>query len=448
MKKLNILSIMSLLVASLTLAACGGGGGGGSPQDSIVSKSSVNSSSISSLASSTTSSNSSSMNSSVNTSSQPSMSSQSSIVSSANSSVFALDIVNPASGIYIPVNGELEITASFSGISANQLEWEVFPNTDVSITPLTTSANTAIVKFKATKKGSYSVQVTNTSNIEYAEISIDVHPIYLAVDTTHQNRILLDADGRIISSLDGTPSETGMTMIAASNFYGLAVDSQGAVRQWGSVLAPLPSGLSKVKHIAAAYYGAAAINEAGELFIWGKLNNQFYSLHSALADKKFIDADPIGTTGFIAAVDVDNKLLVFSGVDGSEMTLPTNWQTKKFVRVCGLDYHILALDDAGLIHIWNTGRDALPALENLPETTAPVEKIFCNGDSQAAVIQSDGNVIAWGADENVAYFDSSQIADFPEIKSISLYTYVDPAFLTKDGAYIDRNKQLIKSYND
>jgi hypothetical protein len=451
MKKLNILSIMSLLITSFTITACGGGGGdggGGSQQDSIISKSSVNSSLISSLTSSSTSNNSSSMNSSINQSSQSSMNSQSSLVSSANSSNFALNIFSPASGVYIPVNRELEITASFSGISANQLEWKVFPNTNVSITPVTTTSSSATVKFKATQKGSYSIQLTNTANIEYAGVDIDVHPIYLAVDSTKQNRILLDADGRIISDLAATPGEPSMSMIAAGTFYGVAVDNQGAVRQWGSVPAPLPLGLNNVKHIAAATYGAVAIKHTGDLVIWGKVNNQLYSLHQNFASKKILDADPIGSTNLIATVDTDNKLQVFSGVDGSEMTLPTSWQTKKFVQVCGLNHHLLALENSGLIYIWNSGGEAVPELESLPETLVSVEKIFCNGDSQAAAIQTDGEVVVWGADSNVAYFDSSNIVNFPEIKSVSLFSNADPTFLTKDGAYIDRYNQLVPNYND
>ena len=439
MKKLNILSTMSLLIASLTLAACGGGGGsGGRLQDSIVSKSSINSSLASSLTSSSASSDSSSMNSSITLSS----------MSSANSSSFALNILSPTSSVYIPVNSELEITASFSGISANQLEWKVFPNTNVSITPVSTTTSSATVKFKATQKGNYSIQLTNTANIEYADVDIDVHPIYLAVDSTKQNRILLDADGRIISNLAATPDEPGMTMIAAGTFYGVAVDNQGAVRQWGSVPAPLPTGLNNVKHIAAATYGAVAIKHTGDLVIWGKVNNQLYSLHQNFASKKFLDADPIGSTNLIATVDTANKLQVFSGVDGSEMTLPTSWQTKKFVQVCGLNHHLLALENSGLIYIWNTGGEAVPELESLPETLVSVENIFCNGDSQAAAIQTDGEVVVWGADSNVAYFDSSNIANFPEIESVSLFSNADPTFLTKEGAYIDRYNKLVPNYDD
>jgi hypothetical protein len=439
MKKINAISIISLLVASLTLAACGGGGGGKGQQNSVVQKSSVNSfaSSISSNA-----------NSSLNQSSLSSM--QSSSLSSISSSAFSLNIVSPASGIYIPVDSELEITANFSGISANQLQWQVFPSTNASITPIGTGSNSARVKFKAIRNGSYNIQLTNTFNNQYAQIDIDVHPVYLAFDTEVQNRILLRNDGRIIPSIQNVPTEAGMTGIAAGFNFGLAIDSTGTVRQWGSAPAPLPSGLNDVKSISAAYEGAAAIKNNGTLVIWGKLNNQFFSVPSSLAGKTFLEAEPIGTTATFAVLDTDNNLKVFFGTDGSELTLPSNWQDKKFAHICALDHHLLVVDTVGLMYIWKVfeGRESLPALENLPENTAPVEKVFCNGDEQAAIIQSDGKVIAWGADQNVPYFDSSEISGFPKIKAVSLFTYGNPTFLTEEGAYIDRNNKLITTYDE
>ena len=440
MKKLSALSII-LLITSLTLAACGGGGGGKSQQNSVVQKSSVNSSVQSSLQASSASSISSSANSSLNQSSPSSMQS---------SSAFSLDIVSPASDIYIPIDSELEITANFSGISANQLQWQVFPNTDVTITPVSTSSNSATVRFKATSNGNYNIQLGNSSNNQYAQINVDVHPVYLAIDTEVQNRILLRSDGQIISSIRNVPTEAGMTGIAAGFNFGLAIDSTGTVHQWGNAPAPLPSGLSGVKSISAAYEGAAAIKNNGELVIWGKLNNQFFSVPSSLAGKTFLEAEPIGTTATFAVLDTDNNLKVFFGTDGSELTLPSNWQDKKFAHICALDHHLLVVDTAGLMYIWKVfeGRESLPALENLPENTAPIEKVFCNGDQQAAVILSDGKVIAWGADQNVAYFDSSELPNFPKIKAVGLYTYGNPTFLTEKGAYIDRNNKLITTYDE
>ena len=113
----------------------------------------------------------------------------------------------------------------------------------------------------------------NPDNIDlpfefYAEINIDVHSVYLAIDTDTQNRILLRGDGRIVSGIQTVPPEAGMVGIAAGFSYGVAIDSTGAVRQWGSVPAPLPAGLDNVKAISAAYYGAAAIKKNGELVIW------------------------------------------------------------------------------------------------------------------------------------------------------------------------------------
>lgn len=504
MKRINAISMVSLLIVSVSLAACGGGGGG-RKNNSIVSKSSVNSSVQSLLQGSSTDSSLSNVNSSINENSQSSIgqgsqpsidqglqssigqglqssigrgsqssigqgsqssisqslqssissssasfiSSQSSITSSI-SSLFSLDIVSPSSDIYIPVNSELEIIANFSGISADQLQWQVSPNTDASITPVSTSNNATVVKFKATKNGSYNIQVTNTSNIQYAQIDVDVHPVYLAIDTEVQNQILLRSDGQIISYIGNVPTETGMTKIAAGFGYGLAIDAAGKVHQWGLAPAPVPSGLSNVKSIAAAYHGAAAIQNDGKLVIWGKLNDQFFSVPNSLSEKAFIEAEPIGTTGDFAVLDTDNKLTVFNGGDGSELTLPNSWQEKKFAHICALNNHLLVADTEGLLYIWKVieSRESLPALETLPEITAPVDKVFCNGDEQAAIILSDGKVISWGADQNITYFDSSTIPGFPKIKAVGLYTYANPTFLTEEGAYIDRNNKLITTYDE
>ena len=88
--------------------------------------------------------------------------------------------------------------------------------------------------------------------------------------------LALKADGTVVSlrtgSADSIPIPAGLSDVVAidSAIDAIALKSDGTVVAWGSLVAPVPSGLTNVTAIAAGGYHDMALKADGTVVVWGK----------------------------------------------------------------------------------------------------------------------------------------------------------------------------------
>jgi hypothetical protein len=360
-----------------------------------------------------------------------------------------VSIASPADDVLVPLAAAQEIQVTFAGTSADRLTWTVLPAgiaANATVTAVSSTATSAVVSFSASVADDYTVRVTNQDDpSKVSEVEIRVHDVYTHITGKSQRRAFLRADGQVHSDMVGAPTAAAIH-IATGYRQGVAALADGTVVAWGDVIrAPVPSGLTGVKAVAAGSYFAMAQKADDTLTIWGHLNNDAV-MAAEVVGAKVLDFDASLST--MQVVKEDGSMVVWSGDSGNLHTLPAAWQGRKFKKVCGTGWHVVAVDEAGAVYSWNPVNTGDPALDTPPATSGPVAAVFC-GDSHAALVQEDGRVLTWGEDlgSNGA-FDSNTVSGFPRIKDASFYTYGDPAFLTEGGAVIDRNGQLVRDLDD
>ena len=359
----------------------------------------------------------------------------------------AVNIDTPADEVLVPLNAAQEIGVTFAGTSADRLAWTILPSgiaANATVTQVSSTASGAIVSFTASVADDYTVRVSSQDDpTKISEIEIGVHQAYTEITGKSQRRAFLRADGQILSTLVNTPTAQAVH-IATGNRFGVAALADGTVVSWGDVIpAPVPSGLSGVKAVAAASYFAMAQKEDDTLTIWGHLNNDAV-MAPEVAGVKVIAFDASLST--MNVVKEDGSMVVWGGDNGALKALPTDWQTRKFKKVCGTQWHVVAVDEAGAVHAWNPVNSSDPAMDTPPATSGPVAAVFC-GSSNAALVQEDGRVLTWGEDlGSDGVFDSNAVSGFPRIKDVSFYTYGNPLFLTEGGAVIGRDGSLVRDF--
>lgn len=372
----------------------------------------------------------------------------------------SLSLTAPANNTLVAVDTAQPVTASVSNITADQLSWTVLPAgmaSNVTLEPAVSIGSGVTMNFTATVPGDYTVRVTaNTDTTKTAQVDLRVHEEYLAIDSFHQRRVILRADGRVVGTTlsDGADQEDAPTdelkAVSQGLRFRLGIRLDGSVVLWGdgsnngttiSTGSP-PSGLV-AKHVAAGSYHSIAIGEDGTLAVWGRINGKDTELPDELETGTFIDADV--SNGDFAAIREDGTLVVWSADSGQLNTLPADWQGKTFTQVCSTMWHVVALDSTGVVWAWNPVNGLEPALDTPPAATGPVTAVFCGSD-QAAYVQQDGRVRTWGVIEGTAsepLFDSSTVSGFPRVKGVSLFQYRSTYFLTESGAIIDTSGNVV-----
>jgi hypothetical protein len=360
----------------------------------------------------------------------------------------SLAITAPADDDLVPVDGARTVTAAIGGTLPAALNWQVLPAgmaANATVTPVSSSVTTAVVEFRASVPGDYTLRLTSDDDdSKVAQIELRVHTVYTAVDSLIQNRTYLQANGTVKSESDGAPVGA-MKAIAQGHRFGVAVRVDGTVVSWGLTTAPVPSGLTQVKQVAAGDYFAVAIREDGTMVAWGKRNSDA-EIPESLANAKFKDAD--ATNAVIAAILEDGTITAWSGDTGEVETLPAAWQGRKFTQVCGTVWHVMAIDVAGTLFSWKPLSSVVSALDTVPATSGAVTAVYC-GSEHAALVQSDGRVRTWGDELGPGgAFDSATLSSFPRIKGATFYSFGNPQFLTEGGAIVDIAGYVVTSVDD
>lgn len=366
----------------------------------------------------------------------------------------------PASNTLVGVNRAQNITASIANISASRLVWSVLPAgraANATITPVSSTNTAAIVEFRASVAGTYTVKVTSTDDAtKTAQLDLRVHTVYTAIDGYGQGRSFLRADGRVVvtgvgnaADATGSPADA-LQQIAQGESFRVGVRADGTVVSWGTAIdgdnsapTPPPAGLAQVSKVDAGHYHAIAILMDGTLATWGRFNGFDMRLPDGYSTRKFTAAGAL--LGATAALEDSGSISVWNGMDGRLLSVPAAWQGRTFKTLCATQWHVIAVDAAGALFAWNALNDGDPATGTPPATSGPVAAVYCGSDN-AALVQEDGRVMTWG--ENIGIsgaFDSGTVAGFPRIKGASLYAYGEPYFLSEGGAIIDRAGNIVSS---
>lgn len=360
-----------------------------------------------------------------------------------------VNLASPADKTLVPVGGAQEISATIAGTTAARLTWTILPAgiaANATLTPVSSNSTTVVMSFSATVPDAYTVRVSSQDDTtKVDEIEVDVHQVYTQISGKSQRRAYLQADGHIRSDLINTP--TGLAKDIATGYrFGVAAMNDGTVTTWGDVIpAPVPSGLTQVTAVAAGHYFAMAQKEDGTLTVWGHLNNDAV-MAPEVVGVKVVDFD--ATLSNMVVIKEDGSMVAWSGDSGNLRPLPVEHQARKFTKFCATQWYVVAIDDAGAVHAWNSTNTSDPALATPPATTGPVTAVYC-GAEQAALVQEDGRVMTWGEDlGDEGAFDSNTVSGFPRIKDVSFYSYGNPQFLTEGGAVVDREGVLIRDVDE
>ncbi|MDR2336735.1 MAG: hypothetical protein LBE03_01370 [Candidatus Nomurabacteria bacterium] len=180
-----------------------------------------------------------------------------------------------------------------------------------------------------------------------------------------------------------------ITKTAAGWTHALALDDMGTVYAWGSnsygelgignattddVAAPVKvDGLDKIVAIAAGGEHSMAINEAGELYIWG--NNSYGQIGN-------------GTT-----VNVSSPIKL-NGLGGASNAISAD---TKIVAIAARGYHSLAVDENGKLYAW--GRNDTGQVGNGTSISNVLRPIKINGlqDNTPNAITNNTRIVAVAA---------------------------------------------------
>ena len=354
----------------------------------------------------------------------------------------------PADNTLVPVDYTQYISVSFAGTTADRLTWTVLPSgiaADATVTLYSSGANNAILAFTAQVPADYTVRVsTQDDTSKTDEIDFRVHQEYNAIAGKSQQGGFVQINGRIRSQMPGAPADSALD-IASGYRFSVALKTDGTVTQWGpSISSPVPSGLTEVTAVAAGAYFAMAQKQDDTLVVWGKFNQEPV-LPAELVGTKVIAFD--ASLGTMQAIKEDGTLVVWRET-GTVVPENPDWQNKKFKKVCGTNWHVVAVDVDGGVFAWNPTNNGDPAMNTVPATSGKVAAVFC-GSAYATLVQEDGRVMTWGEELGAAGpFDSNTVPGFPRIKDVASYAFFDPVFLTETGAVIEVTGELYRAIDD
>lgn len=176
------------------------------------------------------------------------------------------------------------------------------------------------------------------------------------------------------------------------------------------------TGLANIKAIAAGDNYAAAINESGDLYMWG--DNEFGQLGVGDNNPRYTPVKVASGIKSVAvsdnhtvAVKVDGTVIAFGKNEMGQLGNGTNAPSNVPVNVIGLtnikevalgDDHSLALGEDGLIYAWGSNYQGRLGDGTVTATATPVTLGLNNvvaiaaGFAHSLALTGDGHVYSWG----------------------------------------------------
>jgi hypothetical protein len=222
--------------------------------------------------------------------------------------------------------------------------------------------------------------------------------------------IVLSEDGTIDawnpSAQGGVPDGvSGVTAIAAGDWLGLALSSNGKVTAWGDDSygkATVPQSLSNVSAISSKRYHSLALRGDGTVVAWGYNHGNAQGSGPIDVPTSLSDVIAIETSAEGSLAKKSNGTFVAWGSFPS----PPSWDG--LTTVSAGFYHAAGLRSDGTMIAW--GYNAYGATD-VPPGLTDVAAVDCGYQSTYA-LKNDGTVVAWG--DNI-----SQTTIHPDIRGVT-----------------------------
>jgi hypothetical protein len=200
---------------------------------------------------------------------------------------------------------------------------------------------------------------------------------------------------------------SGVTAIAAGNYYSLALKSDGTVVAWGCGLlgvqgaCNVPSDLSGVTRIAAGGDYALALKADGTLVAWGKNCSDVYTDFGQCNVPSSLSGVTAIAAGFAQSLAVKSDGTVVAWGCGTASGFSSDYgQCDVPAGLSGVTavaagyFHSLALKSDGTVVAWGCAIDNVGQC-SVPNGLSGVTAIAA-GAFHSLALKSDGTVVAWG----------------------------------------------------
>jgi hypothetical protein len=205
---------------------------------------------------------------------------------------------------------------------------------------------------------------------------------------------------------------SGVTAIAAGNYYSLALKSDGTVVAWGCGLlgvqgaCNVPSDLSGVTRIAAGGDYALALKADGTLVAWGKNCSDVYTdfgqcnVPSSLSGVTAIAAGAFHSL----ALKSDGTVVAWGcGIDNGQCSVPNG--LSGVTAIAAADAHSLALKSDGTVVAWGCGGGTDNGQCSVPNGLSGVTAISAGLHHSVALVELTNQTITFGPLANKTYGD-------------------------------------------
>lgn len=193
-----------------------------------------------------------------------------------------------------------------------------------------------------------------------------------------------------------TELKDNAAVIGAGPTFGVGVDKDGVVYEWGKLtdrLKQIPADMGKIEKLAVGQDHVLALNEDGKLFTWGFNRMNLNQIPEELKVKKIKSIQ----AGYQVSVVVteDGKVTAW----GNENTVDIVASKVKDEKVKDVALNIqtgLALTEDGKVFPLAKRETAFDAI---PDEIQGDVKSLAMTDKSVGAVRSDGTVIVWGSNE-------------------------------------------------
>ena len=207
--------------------------------------------------------------------------------------------------------------------------------------------------------------------------------------------LALNSDGTVVqwgSRSYGTvpPGLSGVTAIAMGAAHSLALKNNGTVVQWGNIATAIPVGLNGVTAIAAGDLHSLGLKSDGTVVAWGQNGQGQSNIPTGLSGITAIAAGDL----YSLALKSNGTVVGWGSYGSGQIDIPAG--LSGVTAIAAGDRHNLALKSNGTVVAWglnDEGQSTVPA--GLNGVIA-----ISGGKKHSLALKSDGTVIAWGQSEN------------------------------------------------
>lgn len=226
--------------------------------------------------------------------------------------------------------------------------------------------------------------------------------------------------GTLSAKLQEMPKNMGrVVQVSAGLDHALALNDKGQVFTWGNnrlMLSPVPMEVSmaNIKQVTAGHQVSIALDHSGKMYVWGNLN--IVNISPGDAQGK-LDKVVVNTTTALG-ITKDRNVVVLSQRETPFSYIPKEVQGK-VVDIASTDKAAAALTKDGVVYVW--GSDNFNILD-IPEGIQGRTQHITAGRGHFTVLLDDGTVESWGSN-NFKQANAPNLKDIVDVSSDYFQNY-------------------------